>query len=171
MQALSLPMHWSPTWGAHFLYTSSLHNAGGRNLGGEREEGGRSGANVPGRSYFCNKAGSGAPRVNMLKSATRLVFHSLPAAGRTPVLAAGTLRFSRCTLALLPLERSGACYCLWQFPTRLIPLEKHGGGQVEKYMCFKEKQGENPPLPLKHAGQVVSPTGCATRCTYQMKWL
>ena len=41
MQALSLPMHWSPTWGAHFLYTSSIHNAGGRNLGGEREEGGR----------------------------------------------------------------------------------------------------------------------------------
>ena len=41
MQALSLPMHWSPTWGAHFLYTSSVHNAGGRNLGGEREDGGR----------------------------------------------------------------------------------------------------------------------------------
>ncbi len=41
MQALSLLMHWFPTWGAHFLYTSSIHNAGGRNLGGEREEGGR----------------------------------------------------------------------------------------------------------------------------------
>src|SRR6266436_9652168 len=41
MQALSLPMHWSPTWGAHFLYTSSVHNAGGRNLGGEREASGR----------------------------------------------------------------------------------------------------------------------------------
>ncbi len=100
MQALSLPMHWSPTWGAHFLYTSSVHNAGGRTLGGEREASGRSGATVPGRSSFCNKAGPGAPRVDMLKSATRLVFHSLPAAGRTPVLVAGTLRFSRCTFVI-----------------------------------------------------------------------
>ena len=155
MQALSLPMHWSLTWGVHFLHTSSIDNASGKHLGIWRERGGKSGATVPGRSSFCNKVGPGAPRVDMLKSATRLVFHSLPAAGRTPVLAAGTLRFSRCTLALLPLERSGACYCLWQFPTRLVPLEKHGGRQDEKYLCFKEKQGENPLLPLKHAGQVV----------------
>ncbi len=158
MQALSLPMHWSPIWGAHFLYTSQYTQRGreapGRRTGGWREAGGRSGANVPGRSYFCTKAGPGAPRVDMLKSATRLVFHSLSVAGRTPVLAAGTLRFSRCTLTLLPLERSGACSCLWQFPTRLVPLEKHGGRQDEKYMCFKDRQGENPLLLLKHAGQV-----------------
>ncbi len=58
-------------------------------------------------------------------------------------------------LALLPLERSGACYCLWQFPTRLVPLEEHGGRQDEKYICFKDKQGDSPLLPLKRAGQVV----------------
>ena len=68
--------------------------------GGTWEASGRSGATVPGRSSFCNKAGPGAPRVDMLKSATRLVFHSLPAAGRTPVLVAGTLRFSRCTFVI-----------------------------------------------------------------------
>src|SRR5260221_11656329 len=114
MQALSLPMHWSPIWGAHFLYTSSIDNAGGnaagiwrevrsncaRPTGSTWESGGKSGATVPGRSSFCNKAGPGTPRVDMLKSATRLVFHSLPAAGRTPVLVAGTLRFSRCTFVI-----------------------------------------------------------------------
>src|SRR5260370_41908406 len=37
MQALSLPMHWSPIWGAHFLYHSSIDNAGGNAAGIWRE--------------------------------------------------------------------------------------------------------------------------------------
>src|SRR5258708_2398176 len=175
-KAPSLPMHWSLTWGTHFLYTGSIHNVGGKHLGIWRESGGKPGATVPGQREAPGNL-AGIWREVRSKWARPILFLQQGRARRTKSghaekhNTAGVSLLTSCgtnpcpggwyssifqvSLALLPLERSGACYCLWQFPTRLVPLEKHGGRQDEKYMCFKEKRGENPLLPLKHAEQVV----------------
>ena len=63
MQALSLPMHWSPIWGAHFLYTSQYTQLGreapGRRTGGEREVNGRL---AGGQEQMCQADRIFAPR-------------------------------------------------------------------------------------------------------------